>query len=196
MMVSVEATLLVLAGGASRRMGRPKAWLEVGETILLRWVADRLAPSFAEVIVSFAEPEQLEQPVPYRVVFDRKLAAGPMAGIEAGLAAARVDPVFVIACDMPYVTRDVAAVAVAAARTCDAAVPRIDGRPEPVCAAYRKSALPAITDALNSGHRRAADVLAELDVTWLEDVGVDVVRSLNTPDDYLRFRSSVGPSDN
>ena len=196
MMVAVEATLLVLAGGASRRMGRPKAWLEVGETILLRWVADRLAPDFAEVLVSFAEPEQLEQPVPYRVVFDRKLAAGPMAGIEAGLAAARLDPVFVIACDMPYVTRGVATVAVAAARMCDAAVPRIGGRPEPVCAAYRKSALPIITESLDAGNRRAADVLASLDVTWLEDVSGEVVRSLNTPDDYLRFRTVVGPSDN
>jgi molybdopterin-guanine dinucleotide biosynthesis protein A len=196
MMVVVEATLLVLAGGSSRRMGRPKAWLEVGETILLRWVADRLAPQFAEVLVSFAEPEQLEQPVPYRVVFDRKHSAGPMAGIEAGLAAARHDPVFVIACDMPYVTKDVATLAVAAARTCDAAVPRIDGRPEPVCAAYRRSALPHITDSLNAGQRRAADVLATLDITWLEDIGSDVVRSLNTPDEYLRFRTVVGPSDN
>jgi len=196
MMVAVEATLLVLAGGASRRMGRPKAWLEVGETILLRWVADRLAPDFAEVLVSFAEPEQLEQPVPYRVVFDRKLAAGPMAGIEAGLAAARLDPVFVIACDMPYVTRGVATLAVAAARTCDAAVPRIGGRPEPVCAAYRKSALPIITESLDAGNRRAADVLASLDVTWLEDISGEVVRSLNTPDDYLRFRTAVGPGDN
>jgi molybdopterin-guanine dinucleotide biosynthesis protein A len=104
--------------------------------------------------------------------------------------------VFVIACDMPFVTRDVARLAVAASRTCDAAVPRIDGRPEPVCAAYRKSALPMITEALDAGNRKAADVLATLDVTWLEDVGGDVVRSLNTPDDYLRFRTVVGPSDN
>ena len=196
MMVAVEASLLVLAGGSSRRMGRPKAWLEVGQTILLRWVADRLAPQFAEVLVSFAEPEQLEQPVPYRVVFDRKHSAGPMAGIEAGLAAARHDPVFVIACDMPYVTRHVATLAVAAARMCDAAVPRIDGRPEPVCAAYRRSALPHITDSLDAGQRRAADVLATLDITWLEDIESDVMRSLNTPDDYLRFRTAVGPSDN
>ena len=196
MMVAVEATLLVLAGGASRRMGRPKAWLAVGHTILVRWVADRLAPEFSEVLVSFAEPEQLEQPIPYRVVFDRKLAAGPMAGIEAGLAAARHDPVFVIACDMPFVTREVATLAVAAARTCDAAVPRVDGRPEPVCAAYRKSALPAITASLDAGQRRAADVLSSLDVTWLEHVDADVVRSLNTPDDYLRFQTLVGPSDN
>jgi molybdopterin-guanine dinucleotide biosynthesis protein A len=196
MMVVVEATLLVLAGGASRRMGRPKAWLAIRDTILVRWVADRLAPEFAEVLVSFAEPEQLEQPIPYRVVFDRKLAAGPMAGIEAGLAAARHDPVFVIACDMPYVTKEVAMLAVAAARTCDAAVPRIDGRPEPVCAAYRKSALPHITASLNAGQRRAADVLASLDVTWLENIDAGVVRSLNTPDDYLRFQTVAGPSDN
>lgn len=196
MIVTMEATLLVLAGGTSRRMGRPKAWLEVGDTILLRWVVDRLAPAFSEVMTAFAEPEQLEQPVPYRVVFDRKRSGGPLAGIEAGLLAARVDPVFVIACDMPYVTSQLAHIAVAAARTCDAAVPRIDGRPEPVCAAYRKSALPYITAALDSGSRRAAEVLAGMDVTWLEDVDSEVVRSLNTPDDYLRFRTSLGPSDN
>src|SRR6266436_3568803 len=152
MIVIMEATLLVLAGGSSRRMGRPKAWLEVGDTILLRWVVDRLAPAFSEVMIAFAEPEQLEQPIPYRVVFDRKRSAGPLA--------ARLDPVFVMACDMPYVTADIAHIAVAAARTCDAAVPRIDGRPEPVCAAYRKSALPVISAALDSGHRRAAEVLA------------------------------------
>ncbi len=159
-------------------MGRPKAWLEVGHTILLRWVTDRLAPDFEEVLVSFAEPEQLEQPIPYRVVFDRKHSAGPMSGIEAGL------------------TRDVAAMTVAAARTCDAAVPRIDGRPEPVCAAYRKSALPLITASLEAGNRRASDVLSALDVTWLEDVSADVVRSLNTPDEFLRFQTAVGPGHN
>jgi molybdopterin-guanine dinucleotide biosynthesis protein A len=196
MIVMMEATLLVLAGGSSQRMGRPKAWLEVGNTILLRWVVDRLAPDFSEVVISFAEPEQLEQPVPYRIVFDRKRSGGPMAGIEAGLAAARHDPVFAIACDMPYVTREVAAVAVAAARACDAAVPLIDGRAEPVCAAYRKSALPLIGEALDAGTRRAADVLGRMDVTWLQDIPGDVVRSLNTPDDYLRFRLAVGPSHN
>ena len=196
MMLGMQATLLVLAGGSSRRMGRPKAWLEVGDTILLRWVTDRLAADFEEVLVSFAEPEQLEQPIPYRVVFDRKTSAGPMAGIEAGLAAARRDPLFVIACDMPFVTRDVAAKAVAAARTCDAAVPRIEGRPEPVCAAYRKSALATITAALDAGNRRAADVLGGLDVTWLEDIAPDVVRSINTPDEYLLFKTKVGPGHN
>src|SRR5712691_7755230 len=121
----VEATLLVLAGGDSRRMGRPKAWLEVGETTLLRWLVERLAPAFSDVLVSFAEPEQLEAHVPYRLVFDRHRHAGPLAGIEAGLQAARTDVTFAVACDMPYVTSALTQMAVAAARGCDAAIPRI-----------------------------------------------------------------------
>ncbi len=187
MIVGMQATLLVLAGGESRRMGRPKAWLEVGETNLLRWMVERLGPAFSEVMVSFAEPEQLEELVPYRLVFDRKKSAGPLAGIEAGLTVARHEVVFAIACDMPYVPRGLAERAVAAARSCDAAMPRIDGRPEPVCAAYRRSSLPAVTAALDAGRLRAADLADRLDVTWLEGLDPDLFRSLNTQEDYERF---------
>jgi molybdopterin-guanine dinucleotide biosynthesis protein A len=185
----MQASLLVLAGGDSRRMGRPKAWLEVGDTYLLRHVAERLGPGFSEVMVSFAEPEQLEEPVPYRVVFDRRPSAGPLAGIEAGLAAARNELIFAVACDMPYVTKEVAQLAVAAARSCDAAIPRIDGRPEPVCGAYRRSALPFIIGAVNTGRFKAADLVAELDVTWLEGLDPQLFRSLNTPRDLERFNA-------
>ncbi|MHB8611784.1 MAG: molybdenum cofactor guanylyltransferase [Candidatus Dormibacteraceae bacterium] len=187
----MQASLLVLAGGDSRRMGRPKAWLEVGDTYLLRHVAERLAPVFSEVMVSFAAPEQLEEPVPYRVVFDRRPSAGPLAGIEAGLLAARHEVIFAIACDMPYVTQGVAQLAVAAARSCDAAIPRIDGRPEPVCGAYRRSALPFITSAVNTGRFKAAELVAELDVTWLESLDRQLFRSLNTPGDLERFHAEI-----
>ena len=185
----MQASLLVLAGGDSRRMGRPKAWLKVGDTSLLRYVVDRLAPTFSEVMVSFAEPEQLEEPVPFRIVFDRKRSAGPLAGIEAGLEAARNEVLFALACDMPYLTEEVAQIAIAAARRCDAAIPRIDGRPEPVCGAYRQSALPAVTRALNAGRLKTADVTGQLDVTWLEGLDPQLFRSLNTPQDLDRFHA-------
>lgn len=185
----MQASLLVLAGGGSRRMGRPKAWLEVGDTFLLRYVVDRLAPAFSEVMVSFAEPEQLEEPLPYRIVFDRKRSAGPLAGLEAGLLAAHYEVVFAVACDMPYVTQEIAHMAIVGARRSDAAIPRIDGRPEPVCGAYRRSALPAITEALDAGRLKTADVVAELDVTWLEDLDPELFRSLNTPEDLDRFHA-------
>ena len=187
----MEATLLVLAGGDSRRMGRPKPWIEVGETVLLRYVVERLAPAFSEVVVSFGEPEQMEQLVPYRVVFDRKRAAGPLAGLEAGLLAARHEVLFAVACDMPYVTWSVAEVAVAAARSCDAAIPRHDGLFEPVCGAYRKTALPTIVGALDAGNHVAHDVVESMDVTWLEGLDPAQFESLNTPADLERFRVAL-----
>ena len=196
MIVVMQATLLVLAGGESRRMGRTKAWLEVGETTLLRWVAEQLAHAFTEVMVSFAEPEQVEHHVPYRVVFDRMPSAGPLAGLEAGLNAARNEVIFAVACDMPYVTQGLAEMAVAASSGCDAAIPRIGGRPEPACAAYRKSALPAIARALDAGQYRAADLAENLDVAWLEGLDPDLFRNLNAPEDYERFRRELGRGDN
>lgn len=172
-------------------MGRPKAWLPVGETYLLRLVTERLAPAFSDVMVAFAEPEQLERTVPYRVVFDRKPSAGPLAGIEAGLMAAREEVMFVVACDMPHVTRELAEAAVAAARTCDAAIPRIAGRAEPVCGAYRRTALPAIAGALNAGRHKAAELVESLEVTWLEGLDPDLFASLNTPEDFERFNAAL-----
>jgi molybdopterin-guanine dinucleotide biosynthesis protein A len=187
----VDATLLVLAGGMSTRMGRPKAWLEVGDTKLLHWMVARLSPAFSEVIVSFAEPEQLLEHVPYRLVFDRRTDAGPLAGLEAGLMAAREEVTFAVACDMPYVTVEVAEMAVAAARTSDAAIPRIGDRPEPVCASYRRTALGAITSALDAGDLKLANLAERLDVTWLEGLDPDLFRSLNTPSEYERFQAAL-----
>jgi molybdopterin-guanine dinucleotide biosynthesis protein A len=196
MIVVMQATLLVLAGGEGRRMGRTKAWLEVGETTLVRWVIDRLSSSFAEVIVSFAEPEQVRELMHYRIVFDRKPSAGPLAGLEAGLEAARNEVAFAVACDMPYVTPEIAEMAVAASAGCDAAIPRIDGRAEPTCAAYRRSALARITVALDAGRYKASDLAEQLDVTWLEGLDPQLFRSLNGPDDYERFRHELSRGDN
>jgi molybdopterin-guanine dinucleotide biosynthesis protein A len=98
---------------------------------------------------------------------------------------------FVVACDMPYVEPSTAQLAVAAARNCDAAIPRHDGLFEPVCGAYRKSALPAITRALDAGNFVAHDVAEYLDVTWLEGLDPAQFESLNTPADVERFHATL-----
>src|SRR5438046_3627843 len=96
---------------------------------------------------------------------------------------------FALACDMRHVTQSVAELAVATARSCDAAIPRHDGLFEPVCGAYRKSALPAIVGALDAGHYTAHDVVMDLDVTWLDDLEPSQFESLNTPGDLERFHA-------
>ena len=192
----MRATLLLLAGGASRRMGRPKALLDVGGETLIEFVRRRLRTGFDDVLVSTNEPDALPPELRATCVRDRLPGAGPLAGIEAGLAAARNDVVFAVACDMPYVDLSLARKLVSASRGFDAAVPRIDGRPEPVCAAYRRRSLPAITRALDGGVRKAAEALQRLDVCWCDGLDLDALRSINTPDDWAGFvatRSRGGP---
>jgi len=86
----------VLAGGESRRMGRDKLVLEVGGVPLLRRVRDALLARCAEVIVVGGGAVRLEG---VRRIPDERRGLGPLAGMEAGLAAARNRTVFVAAGD-------------------------------------------------------------------------------------------------
>lgn len=185
------ATLLLLAGGESRRMGRAKALLPVGSTTLIEYLAERLAPGFDEVLVAARDREQVPAGLRDRVVLDRHPGQGPLAGIEAGLAAARREVVFALACDIPNLTSETAERLVAASAGHDAAVPRSAGRPQPAAAAYRHSAAPAIRAALEAGRNRAADALAALNVRWIEDLDPAELRNLNTPEDYRAFLDAM-----
>jgi molybdopterin-guanine dinucleotide biosynthesis protein A len=180
------ATLLILAGGASRRMGETKALLPFAGTTLIEHLASALAPNFDEVLISANDPAAVPSALRarYRLVADLHLGAGPLAGIEAGLSAARHDTLFALACDMPLVNVELAAGIVAAAQGHDAAVPRLDGRPEPACAAYRRQAAGPIAAALRQDRRKASDVLEELDVNWLDDLDPSLFANANDPAAY------------
>lgn len=183
----LEATLLVLAGGRSRRMGQAKALLPVGSTTLIEWVAQRLAPEFQHLLVAARSEVDLPPALRRYLVRDRYPGAGPLAGIEAGLGACHHDVLVAVACDMPAVTPALARALAAAAAGHDAAVPRVGGRPEPACAAYRRSAVTAVAAALREGRWKAADVLPSLDVRWLDDEDPSLFANINTPSDYQRF---------
>ena len=189
----LPATLLVLAGGQSRRMGRPKALLPVGSITLIEWVVERLAPSFEHLCVAAGDELQLPPGLRPRLVKDLHAGSGPLAGIEAGLAASPVDTVVALACDMPHVTAELAARLVTSASDAevDAAVPRVGGRPQPTCAAYRRSAAAPIAESIRRGSLEAAGVLRDLRVAWLDDVDAGLFTNINTPGDYQAFLKRV-----
>lgn len=198
--MSLDAALLVLAGGESRRMGRPKALLPLDGVTLIEWVVARLRPELAELLVAARSPDQIPPSLHAHLVRDVHPGTGPLAGIEAGLVSARHEIVVAVACDMPWVTADLVRRLVTAVAGHDAAVPRVDGRPEPACAAYRRRAAPALAAALASGRRQAGAVVGDLHVCWLDGEDPGLFANLNTPADYARFRAAVrgpgsGPAD-
>jgi molybdenum cofactor guanylyltransferase len=139
--VKLPMPVAVLAGGASKRMGRPKAAMPWGAGNLLEFQTGRLAALFREVIVVAKEPPDF--PVgPARVVLDTSTDYAAMYGLVCALAEAE-DRMFVLAVDLPALTHDVVhAIATRGLTTPAAAlVPEADGRLQPLAAVWRRSVM-------------------------------------------------------
>src|SRR5438067_10296857 len=96
---------IVLCGGQSKRMGRPKAWLPFAGEIMLPRVV-RLLDEAVKPIVVVAAPGQDVPPLPptIQIVRDEEKGRGPLQGLAAGLAAlaGRADAAYLSSCDVPF----------------------------------------------------------------------------------------------
>ena len=144
---------IVLCGGLSRRMGIDKAWLPWnGETFLSRAV-EILRPLVKEVIV-VARPGQDLPVTSACVVRDRILGAGPLGGLEAGLAAMGTHHGMVVACDMPGLNPRLLKAMAALAPDWDLVIPHAFGSYQPLHAIYAKSVQPVVAGLLARGELR------------------------------------------
>jgi len=102
---NLKSTGIVLAGGASRRMGRDKAFLELDGRTLIEVVVERMARVCAEVLVVASDAR------PYaglgaQLVEDRFHGVGVLGGLHAGLEAAAYELTLAVGCDMPFLNPD------------------------------------------------------------------------------------------
>ena len=183
-----EATAVVLAGGASRRMGCDKALLDLDGRPLIERLVRQLEPHFDEVIVSAERPDKYAF-LGCRVIGDEQPGQGPLMGIASALAASRHDRNVFVPCDVPDLSLELVRRLFRESRDVDAVLPVIpDGRREPLVALYRQAMLPHARAALAQGRRRV--------VAMFEDAAVREIaiperlrpHNLNTPDEYERTR--------
>jgi molybdopterin-guanine dinucleotide biosynthesis protein A len=182
-------SLVILAGGLSRRMGRDKAALPVGDETLIEHLARRLAPVVDETIIAGGSERPNLPGV--RVVDDRYAGLGPLAGMHAGFTAARHPFVWVVGCDLPDVEPALAALFRELAGGYEAVVPRVDGEPQGVCALYERALASRIDAMLVAGERRIKSLLATSKVRYVGPEELRAVdpelrsfRNINTPADY------------
>jgi molybdopterin-guanine dinucleotide biosynthesis protein A len=166
-------TGVLLVGGASRRFGSPKALAQLGgETLAAR--AWRLlgAASCDERIAVGKAVDGLALPFP--LLDEGSDVRAPLAGLVAGLRAARNELCVVIPVDCPALTAS--ALRTLAAACVDAAVPQSG----PLPGAYRKSALPHLERRLAVGALRLRDALEDLHVARVE-LADELLVNANTP---------------
>jgi len=166
---------VVLAGGRSVRFRGEKASALLGGKPLLMWAVERLRSVCAVVAVNAragTEAESLAQAAGLAVLHDAPGdAAGPLAGVRVGLqwaASLGARALAVSPCDAPLLPDDLYRRLVAAAGEGAALAETRDG-PQPLCALWPVSALPALVSALAGGAHPA---------TWrmLESLGAQRVR--------------------
>ncbi|MCC7256824.1 MAG: NTP transferase domain-containing protein [Gammaproteobacteria bacterium] len=185
---------LVLAGGASRRLGSDKAALVHEGVTLLERAAGLLAGITVDVHVSVRQ-DQCGDPLRGRfaLVVDERGDIGPAAGL---LAAHRRWPSaawLALACDMPWVTRALLGQLVAArdpGREATAFRSVSDGLPEPLCAIYEPATLARFRARLEAGADPSPRRwLQAADTVLIEAACAQSLGSVNTPDDLARLRS-------
>ncbi len=147
---------LVLTGGQSRRMGKPKEFLSWQGSALLTHVVYTLLDCTYPVLVVARDEKQVLPPLPTEcdVIFDQDPGSGPLAAIETGLLAITdsCDFVLVTTCDQPFLDRQ--AIAWMSARlSADimGLIPEWKGHAQPLCAIYKPSILSQVQDLRRKG---------------------------------------------
>ena len=131
---------IVLCGGQSSRMGRPKAWLPFGNEVMLTRVVRLLGEVVTPLVVVAAPGQEVPAlPAGVEVVRDPERGRGPLQGLAAGLEAlqGRAQAAYLSSCDVPFLQP------VFVRRLLDLlgdhaiCVPRVGGYLHPLAAVYR-----------------------------------------------------------
>ena len=146
---------IVVAGGQGRRMGRPKAAIEIGGVTLVdRAVASLRAAGCDPVVVADTGDD------------------GPLAALVEPLTTLTTDEVVVLACDLPL-----------AAPVLSRLIPNSMAAGHPLCARWpRERAAAAAADVLASGEKKMWALVAVLRPSEVAATD-DELLNVNTPDD-------------
>lgn len=201
--MSIEG--FILTGGASTRMGADKARLKFGGQDAVTRIAQALsAISLRVSTVGGALPHSPG----LGHVPDIHPQWGALGGIHAALSACREEWAAIVACDLPFVTRDLLARLQALAEseagaTPEAVVPiQSDGRTQSLCALYRSEpCLLKTEEMIGAGEHTPRALLAAITTRFVQfDELADLADAehfffnMNSPEDYERAKRILGLS--
>jgi molybdenum cofactor guanylyltransferase len=185
---------VVLCGGRSSRMGRPKLSLPFGPERMLERVV-RILRSVVSPVVVVAAPDQDVPPLPDGVLLarDEPEGLGPLAGLAAGLGVLRplVGSAFVSACDAPLLEPAFVRRLIELQGEFEIVVPRDGEFHHPLAAVYRTDLEDRVRSLLAADRRRPLFLIQEcrsrevpVEELRCVDPALRSLRNTNTPEAY------------
>lgn len=195
----MKVTGVIQAGGKSTRMGgRPKALMELGGRRIIERVVAALEGAVDDLLVVTNTPD-LYAFLRLPMVPDVYPDGGSLGGIYSGLKAAAGEVAFTVACDMPFLRREVVRLVVERAGLGDVVIPRVGGQYETLHAAYQKTCLPHMEARLARGQLKIVGFFDQVRVVAIDEAEVAryadpavVFMNVNTPLELERARTLAG----
>ncbi|WNR44230.1 molybdenum cofactor guanylyltransferase [Paenibacillus roseipurpureus] len=186
---------VILAGGTNRRMhGERMALLPFGGKPMIARQLDRMQGICEELIVVTPDPKPYLHIVhrSVRIITDFYEGHGPLGGMHAALSLAKHSSVWIVGCDMPFISSKAAELLLERKRDgLEAVVPMIAGEIYPLHGIYDRVCAPHIVPLLHQGETQLSSLLkhvfwSELGDQFLYENGVDLnfVSRIKTVEDY------------
>lgn len=184
-----EVTIAIQAGGQSSRMGTDKSFVLFNGRPMIEVVLEKVAGLGSETMLITNKPDDyrhLDVPL-YSDILPEK---GPLGGIYTAVTKAKKPHILIVACDMPWLNRELLAYQIHLRHQADIVVPRWQKFPEPLHAVYSKTCLPAIEENLQADRLKITSFFGRVTVRFVErdeirkfDVDGRSFRNINTPDE-------------
>lgn len=193
----MDTACAILAGGKSVRMGRDKATAAFKNATLIKEVYDRVKEVFDDIIIVSSLHTTLEG-IDAPVVKDIFPLQGPIVGISTALIHSSRPGVFVVPCDMPFLSVEAIRFIISRMGDEDVTIPRIKGYYEPLHAIYRRSCLSHFLRLIGRNKMKIAGIFPYVAVKVVDDhpcfhVGDRLVFSnINTSAELAEINSGRG----
>jgi len=147
---------VILAGGKSSRLGRNKAFLEIGGKRIIDRQIELFQAIFMDIKIVCKKKEEYNFPG-HMVMEDIVGYSSPLSGIYTGLKVSNYENIFVVACDMPFLNIELIEYQLSFAGKYDVIVPVHDGNFEVLHTVYSKGCIPFIETMFRENNFRIYD---------------------------------------
>jgi molybdopterin-guanine dinucleotide biosynthesis protein A len=193
---------IILAGGKGKRLGQEKSWVELGGNNLLQRAVFHLEFFNSEIIIVKAPEGKLppvSSVVSLKIVQDSVGGKGPLAGLLAGLVNSQYKNNLLVACDMPFLNKDLLRyLASLTDGSYDAVVPRMGHYLEPLQAVYSKNCIPEIEELLAQDKLNVDGLFNRMRTRFVEPAEIERFdpthlgfMNINTPADLEKAEASL-----
>ncbi len=142
--------------------------MELDGSRLIERVISVMEPLFENLVIITNTPleyDYLQLPMQEDLI----KGLGPLGGVYTGLETISSESGFFVACDMPFLQRDLIRHMVAIRRDFDAVVPKVDWKIEPLHAIYTRNCLPAIKKLIDLKAYQIIEIFDSIRVRYVEE---------------------------